>query len=178
MSSILPKNCAGLIKICTLVCLLACWLLVCPLHVFASNAVSAPDRQLLIDLTQNYFNAVGAKDIDSLQKILLPEAQFIYRNGEEVDSTIGVTSVVRLLETLPGLKSDLFERMQKPTVLVQGNIGIVWTRYDFYQNKKFSHCGTDVFTFLKTKDGWKMASGSWTVEKKACNPAPLSTPLK
>jgi hypothetical protein len=121
-------------------------------------------------MIQNYFNAVGGRDIDSLQKILLPEAHFIYRNGEEVDSTIGVTSVTELMNTLPRLKSQLFERMQKPTVLIQGDIGIVWTRYDFYQKKNFSHCGTNVFTFLKTKDGWRMASGSWTVEKGPARP--------
>ena len=148
------------------------------LNASSSNANSDPNRQVLIDLTQSYFNAVGGRDIDSLQKILLPKAQFIYRNGEEVDSTIGSTSSVRLLEILTSSKVELFERMHEPTVLIQGDIGIVWTRYDFYQKKKFSHCGTDAFTFLKTKDGWRMASGSWTVEKKACKPTPLSTPLK
>jgi Putative lumazine-binding len=154
-------------------------LLIVPIqNAFATSADSNPDRQTLINLTQNYFNAVGAKDVDSLSNLLLPKAQFIYRNGEEIDSTIGVTSASELLGTLPQLKSELFERMQEPTVLIQGDIGMVWTRYDFYMNKQFSHCGTDVFTFLKTKEGWKMAGGSWAVEKKTCNPVPLGTPLK
>jgi len=178
MSSIHLKHCIDRVRKRALFCLLAGLSLIFPFNASAINAKSHPDRQALINLTQNYFNAVGGRDIDSLQKILLPEAQFIYRNGEEVDSTIGSTSSVRLLEILTSSKVELFERMHEPTVLIQGDIGIVWTRYDFYQKKKFSHCGTDAFTFLKTKDGWRMASGSWTVEKKACKPAPLSTPLK
>ena len=178
MSSMLLKMCIEPVSMRTLLCLLAGWMLIFPPQISASNADSVPDRQALINLTQNYFNAVGAKDIDSLRNYLLPEAQFIYRNGEEEDSTIGVTSVVRLLEILPGLKNELFERMQEPTVLVQGDIGIVWARYDFYKNKKFSHCGTDVFTFLKTKEGWKMANGSWSIEKKSCKAPPLGVPLK
>jgi hypothetical protein len=161
-----------------MICLVSGWLVI-PIHnVFATTADDGPERQALIHLTQNYFNAVGAKDVNSLRNLLLPEAQFIYRNSEEVDSSIGVTSVAELLATLPALKAEFFERMQKPTVLIQGDIGIVWTRYDFYENKNFSHCGTDVFTFLKSKEGWKMASGSWSVEKKSCNPAPLGTPLR
>ena len=144
----------------------------------ATTADGDTERQVLIDLTRNYFNAVGSKDVDALRNLLLPKAQFIYKNGEEADATIGVTSMAELLATLPQLQANLFERMQEPTVLIQGDIGIVWTRYDFYENKKFSHCGTDALTFLKTKDGWKMAGGSWTVEKKICQPSPLSTPLK
>lgn len=161
-----------------IICLITGLLIIPIQSAFATTADGGTERQALIDLTQNYFNAVGSKDADSLRDILLPEAQFIYRNGEEADSTIGVTSVIELLATLPELKNELFERMQEPTVLIQGDIGIVWTRYDFYMNKRFSHCGTDALTFLKTKDGWKMASGSWSVEKKSCNPAPLGTPLK
>jgi hypothetical protein len=161
-----------------IICLITGLLIIPIQNAFATTANRDRDRQALIDLTRNYFNAVGAKDVNSLRNLLLPEAQFIYRNGEEVDSTIGVTSVAELLATLPALKAELFERMQEPTVLIQGDIGIIWTRYDFYENKIFSHCGTDVFTFLKSKEGWKMASGSWSVEKKSCNPAPLGTPLK
>jgi hypothetical protein len=162
----------------TLICLIAGLFLILPFNASLSNAGGHEDRQVLIGLTQNYFNAVGAKDVDSLNDLLLPKAQFIYRNGEEADATIGITSAAELLATLPQLTSKLFERIQEPTVLIQGDIGIVWARYDFFMNKQFSHCGTDVFTFLKTKEGWKIASGSWSVEKKICNPAPLSTPLK
>jgi hypothetical protein len=178
MSFNIFKNPTGLARKGILVCLMAGLLWVIPPNASASNSDSDPDRQVLIDLTQNYFNAVGARDIDSLQKILLPKAHFIYRNGEEVDSTIGSTSSVRLLEILTSSKAELFERMHEPTVLIQGDIGIVWTRYDFYENKQFSHCGTDVFTFLKTKEGWKMASGSWSTEKKSCKAPPLGVPLK
>lgn len=149
-------------------------LLFAPYTTIAANT----DRQTLINLTQNYFNAVAARDTGSLRDYLLPDAQFIYRNDESPDSKIGVTSVPDLLVKLPVMQSHLLERMRDPVVLVQGNIGIVWTRYDFFQDKQFSHCGTDAFTFLKTKGGWRIAGASWSVEKSTCKPAPLNLPLK
>jgi hypothetical protein len=158
--------------------LIAGMLLFAPHKGNASNANDDQDRQILIDITQNYFNAIASKDIDSLRNYLLPEAQFIYRNGESLDSAIAVTSLVDLLTSLPELNTKLVERMKEPHVLVQGDIGIVWTRYDLYVDKIFSHCGRDAFTFLKTIEGWKMASGSWTVEKKTCKPSPLGVPIK
>ena len=147
------------LKMRALLCLLTGMGLMVLINASVAYAENDSDRQALINLTRNYFNAVGGKDIDTLQEILLPQAQFIYRNGEEVDSTIEVTSAVHLLENLPELNNELFERMQTPTVLVQGDIGMVWTRYDFYENKIFSHCGTDAFIFLNTKDGWKSTPG-------------------
>jgi len=159
-------------------CLVAGILWCVPHPSYASDANSDTDRRALINLTQNYFNAVAARDTASLRDYLLPNAQFIYRNGEPLNSMIGVTTVPDLLVKLPVLSGDLLERMREPTVLVQGNIGMLWTRYDFYQNKQFSHCGTDAFTFLKTQDGWRIAGGSWSVEKTTCNPEPLNLPLK
>ena len=161
-----------------MLCILTGMLFMPAQNVSASDAKSIPDRKILIDMTQSYFNAVTSKDTHSLRNYLLPEAQFIYRNGEAPDAPIGTTSVADLLANLPGLQRELLERMQKPTVLIQGRIGIVWTRYDFYVDKQFSHCGTDVFTFLKTQDGWKMAGGSWSVEKTTCQTSPLDAPLK
>jgi hypothetical protein len=44
----------------------------------------------------------------------------------------------------------------------------VWAPYDLWVNKKFSHCGVDVFTLIKTNQGWKIASLVYTVEPDAC----------
>lgn len=166
------------VKYGMMLCMVA-GLLFIPLHyASASDTHSDSDRKILIGITQNYFNAVTAKDAASLRNYLLPQAQFIYRNGEDADSKLGTTSAAEIFARLPKMSGQMVERMQDPKVLVQGDIGIVWTRYVFYMNKKFSHCGTDVFTFLKTKDGWKMAGGSWSVEKTTCKPAPMGAPLK
>ena len=60
------------------------------------------------------------------------------------------------------------ERMRDTGVVVQVHerIAMVWAPYDLWVNDKFSHSGVDVFTLLKTAEGWKISSCSYTVEKK------------
>ena len=52
---------------------------------------------------------------------------------------------------------------------------MVWTRYDFYIDSEFSHCGTDAWIMLRTDQGWRIASLAWTSEQD-CEPGPLGPP--
>jgi hypothetical protein len=67
-------------------------------------------------------------------------------------------------------KEVIKERMRDSGVVVQvkNRIASVWAPYDLWVNDVFSHCGVDVFTLLKTGDGWKIASCSYTIEKNTC----------
>ena len=75
------------------------------------------------------------------------------------------------------ISSRLTERGFHPTVLVSGPVAMVWFPYDFYQDGTWSHCGVDVFTFLKTDGGWRIATLVWSVEQPpACSPHPDGPP--
>ena len=60
------------------------------------------------------------------------------------------------------------ERYWKPTVLVRGPIAMVWAPYVFKIDAKTSHCGVDVFDFVKVDGAWRVANAMWTVEPEAC----------
>jgi hypothetical protein len=64
----------------------------------------------------------------------------------------------------------LEERMREKEVQVQihKQLAMVWAPYDLWINKQFSHCGIDVFTLIKTNQGWKIASLAYTVEPAGC----------
>jgi len=69
------------------------------------------------------------------------------------------------------------ERGYHPTALVSGPVAMVWLPYDFYQDGKWSHCGVDVFTLLKTDGGWRIATLAWSVDQPpACAPHPDGPP--
>ena len=48
------------------------------------------------------------------------------------------------------------ERLLDYKVQIDGNLAHVWTPYEFWFNDKFSHCGANAFTLVKTDDGWKI----------------------
>ena len=59
-----------------------------------------------------------------------------------------------------------------------GSVAVLWADYDFHLNGKFSHCGIDSFTLLKTTAGWKIAAVADTRETTGCAPSPLGPPAK
>jgi hypothetical protein len=53
-------------------------------------------------------------------------------------------------------------------VMVHNRIAMVWGSYNLWINDKFSHCGVDAFTLLKTEAGWKISSLSFSMETEGC----------
>lgn len=60
------------------------------------------------------------------------------------------------------------ERYWSPTVLIRGGIAVVWAPYEFWIDGETSHCGIDVFDFIKTDGVWRVSNSMWTVEPDAC----------
>lgn len=48
------------------------------------------------------------------------------------------------------------ERITFGDVKIDGDLASVWAPYKFYLGDKFSHCGVDVFSLMKTDKGWKI----------------------
>ena len=66
--------------------------------------------------------------------------------------------------------------ISNPEVRIHGTIATVSTPYDFHRDGKFTHCGTDVFSLVKTAEGWKIAGAMWTIQRVGCAPSPLGPP--
>ena len=44
----------------------------------------------------------------------------------------------------------------------------MWAPYEFWTDGKTSHCGVDVFDFVKIGGVWRVSNSMWTVEANAC----------
>lgn len=60
------------------------------------------------------------------------------------------------------------ERLLSYTILIDGDMAIVWTPYHFYLTDIFSHCGVNAFTVVKLPEGWKILSITDTRRKGDC----------
>lgn len=60
------------------------------------------------------------------------------------------------------------ERIYDLTIQVDGPMATVWAPYKFYLGEKFSHCGVNAFTLIKTETGWKITSITDTRRKDEC----------
>lgn len=152
--------------------------LLLPLAALANTLTPDPaqEKVAVLGVVQRFFDALHNKDGEGLRSTCQPGAQFT--SGRPSDS--GYALRQRSIETdstqLAEAKEVWLERMWSPTVQLNGRIAVVWTRYDFHRNGKFSHNGTDCFTLLKTDAGWKIVCAAYTVEPGTQTENPAGPP--
>ena len=75
--------------------------------------------------------------------------------------------------------SPFTERGFDATARVQDRVAQVWFPYDLYIGDKWSHCGVDTFTLMKTDGRWRVAALVYTIEQPpACRAHPAGPPSK
>ena len=153
-----------------------CLVLTGPIHANEPGAGN-DDKVAVVQVVQQFFDALHTKDGDTLRAICQPGAQFT--SGRPAPEGFAVRSrpVEADIASLAELKDIWLERMWTPTVHIEGRIAVVWTRYDFHRSGKFSHNGTDCFTLLKTDAGWKIVCAAYSVEPGAKTGNPAGPPL-
>ncbi len=137
------------------------------LFVFPALAQSTNEKKEVLRIAQQFFIALEKQDSLAFKNIFLTDA-YNYYVGVENDSvrTGGQPSVRYRFRADRIIK----ERMREAQVSMQihERIAMIWAPYDLWVNDKYSHCGVDVFTLLKTQKGWKIASLAYSIEKNGC----------
>ena len=130
-------------------------------------AVLAVADAALAAITQG--NMTALTDVMVAEAIMIPTGT---RDG--VPRYRVRTRAEQRASTPPG---QITERGFRPEVRVNGTIGMVWYPYDLYINGKWSHCGVDVFTLVRTDAGWRIAAMAWSAEQPpACEKHPDGPP--
>jgi len=134
------------------------------------------EEQSVIAVVEQFFKALETRDADLVRNILLPEGVVFSVRKEGGEKSIRATTHQQIIRSFGGSTEKMLERMWDPRVLIHKEIAILWTKYDFHIEGKFSHCGVDAFNLIKTPDGWKISGIIYTVEKEGCEESPLGPP--
>lgn len=139
----------------------------------AAFADEAEDRAAVVNMVQEFFDAMTARDAEAMKSLLTSDGIFYgYREGPDGLVVVRPTHE-SYAEGLAEPGPTLIERFWDPTVLLHGRIAAVWTPYDLFVDGEFSHCGIDNFNFLKTDDGWKITGIVFSMERDNCPESPL-----
>lgn len=139
----------------------------------SASMVWATGNDAVTVVPQKLFDAMKAHDSVAALALFAPGATL---NSVDPEGKVTVTPVEKWAERMATGKNTLLERVWNPKVMEQGSIATVWAEYDFHSNGKFTHCGIDSFTLLKTESGWKIASLSFSRVTSSCAPSPLGEP--
>lgn len=124
------------------------------------------DEEKIKTVINNFFGAMSQSDSEGVKKVFTPSATFqlIDENGVlQYDSPAEFSKYVG---TMP--KLSLVENATSWKIAVDGKMANAWVGYEFYYEKKFSHCGIDNFVLLKDKEDWKIHYLIFTMKKDGC----------
>lgn len=132
------------------------------------SAFAQNDRQSAIDVVDQLFAGMKAKNAEQIKSVFSPEGQLVAidkpRDGKGISTTRIFTgeAFAKMLSEAKG--PDFIETMPSPEARIAGDMAIVTGRYTFYVGDKFSHCGTNTFNLVRSETGWKIANGASTLE--------------
>ncbi len=117
-----------------------------------------------------YMRAISANDLQAMAAMQTADGM-TYRARAREDGGMEIVGRPNSYWVDPARAdgATLRERYWSPTVLIRGSIAVVWAPYEFWVDGKTSHCGVDVFDFVKVDGAWRLSNSMWTVEPGACD---------
>jgi hypothetical protein len=154
---------------------------ICPMALLATLVACAPanppaqtnhhsdDEVAVLEAMDGFMNAISANDLRAMAKIQTPEGM-TYRARAAEGGAMDIVAHPNSYWVDPSRADGRAyrERYWSPTVLIRGSIAVVWAPYEFWIDGKTSHCGVDVFDFVKLGGVWHVSNSMWTVEPDAC----------
>ena len=125
---------------------------------------------------QTIWGAMVTSDGEKLKTLFLPEAQF-YRISKAADKDgYSVSKASDFADAVSKWPNGYLERTWDGKVNVDGRMATYWAPFDMWLQGKFSHCGVDQMTMIKTGGLWRVSNITYTDDRESCVPSPLGTP--
>ena len=134
-----------------------------------SDADAEADAAAILQVVEDLFDAMRARDGETLERIFHPDTRLITA-GTDADGAPAVTEIPisRFVSSVLASSSYLDERIYDPVVQVNNNLGTVWVEYDFFADGEFSHCGADAFLMGRSGEGWQIVQIAHTMVREGC----------
>jgi len=124
----------------------------------------------VLKVVVHLFDGMRAGDSSMVSSCFYDEVEmFTSYTNKEGEAVLKKGNVETFIEAVGSPHDEVWnEKIWDTEIRVDGNLAQVWTKYGFYLDDKFSHCGVDAIHLTKTKDGWKIFHLSDTRQRKGC----------
>jgi hypothetical protein len=134
------------------------------------------ERAAVLAVVEGFFDALEDRDPDAARDLLLPGGRFVSMRETEAGMRMADQTHEDFVAQLGSIEVEMLERYWNPVVHIHRDIAMVWTPYDFFVDREFSHCGVDAFSLVRVDGRWRIATAVYTVETSGCEPSPLGPP--
>jgi hypothetical protein len=120
-----------------------------------SSHGATTDEQAVLNAVNVLFAGMSKRDADGIKRPLLGGGSLVLmRDGKPVRMTFDdfANEVAK-----PGT-THIEERIHDPLVRIDHDLAVVWAPFEFLEDGKVKHCGTDLFSLVRTDGKWLIAS--------------------
>ncbi|KAJ6464793.1 hypothetical protein C8R47DRAFT_1155870 [Mycena vitilis] len=113
------------------------------------------DQLAVLEVAEKFLKGLSGDKQLMLDQILPSGGATLLRNGKPMFTTL--TGVV---ERIPfDDPRDLFEIISaQPTILIDRDLAMAWTPYEFWVDNVLDHVGTDIWAFSKQDGKWYISA--------------------
>lgn len=126
----------------------------------AAQVEGASDSTAILKVVTDLFDAMRDGDSAKAAALFHPDHRMltVYK-GKDGKTKLHHGNLQEFLSAIAAPHDDLWdEQIFNTHIKVDGDLGNVWTSYNFYLGEQFSHCGVDVFTMVKVEGKWLIVS--------------------
>jgi hypothetical protein len=120
-------------------------------------------ERAVLAAVDEFFAAVHDKDRERMAAAVLAEGLATsVRPGSLRQPLVRSWHWATYIENVVGGRGVWTERLFDPAVRVDGDIAMVWSRYELLVDGAFDHCGVDHFDLVRRGERWLVYNLSWT----------------
>jgi len=126
------------------------------------------EKKEVLEKVNLFFKVLETKDTVLYNTIVYSNAQIWTIRPQQDTLKVAMRSFDDDMKRLVTMQTVIEEKPMTYEIKIHNNIAMVWMPYTLSLNGKFSHCGVDIFTLLKSAEGWKIVSTVYSVEPDGC----------
>lgn len=135
----------------------------------AAPALAQDDSNArILASVDGFLRGLNEKDPSVIASVSTEEGMLVSHRIRDGQEFIQTRTFAEDLANIASSKGMFREVYWDPTVLVRGDIAVVWAEYSFDLDGKRSHCGIDVFNLMRIDGAWKVTGIQYTVEPGNC----------
>lgn len=138
---------------------------------FFTNAQSEVEKEVE-GVIKTFFEGFHKADTILMKQTMAEELIFQTasknKEGKDILRTDNVNDFIKAIGSGLPMIDKWEERILSYTVKVDGNMANAWTKYEFWLDGKFSHCGVNSFQLFNDNGTWKIIYLIDTRRKSSC----------